>query len=66
MKLKEGIYDVPVALVIGNEGKGISSLVKKQCDYMVKLPMVGTISSLNASVACAVVLYQIFDQRSKL
>ncbi len=63
---REGIYDVPVALVIGNEGKGISSLVKKQCDYMVKLPMVGTISSLNASVACAVVLYQIFDQRSKL
>lgn len=63
---REGIYDVPVVLVIGNEGKGISPLVKKQCDYMVKLPMVGTISSLNASVACAVVLYQIFDQRSKL
>lgn len=63
---REGIYDVPVALVIGNEGKGISSLVKKQCDYMVKLPMAGTISSLNASVACAVVLYQIFDKRSQM
>lgn len=60
---REGIYDVPLVLVIGSEGKGISPLVKKQCDYMVSLPMVGTITSLNASVACAVLLYQIFSNR---
>lgn len=60
---REGIYDVPLVLVIGSEGKGISPLVKKQCDYMVKLPMVGSITSLNASVACAVLLYQIISAR---
>lgn len=60
---REGIYDVPLVLVIGSEGKGISPLVKKQCDYMVSLPMVGTITSLNASVACAVLLYQILQAR---
>lgn len=60
---KEGIYDVPLVLVIGSEGKGISPLVKKQCDYMVSLPMVGSITSLNASVACAVLLYEILSNR---
>ena len=60
---REGIYDVPLVLVIGSEGKGISPLVKKQCDYMVSLPMAGTITSLNASVACAVLLYQIYSNR---
>lgn len=60
---REGIYDVPLVLVVGSEGKGISPLVKKQCDYMVKLPMVGSITSLNASVACAVLLYQIISAR---
>lgn len=63
---REGIYDVPVVLVIGSEGFGISQLVKKQCDYMVKLPMVGSITSLNASVACAVLLYQIYSSRNPL
>ncbi len=63
---RQGIYDVPVVLVIGSEGKGISTLVKKQCDYMISIPMQGSISSLNASVACAVVLYQIYNQRNPL
>ena len=63
---REGMYDMPTVLVIGNEGKGISPLVKKQCDYMVTLPMVGKISSLNASVATGVLLYQIFSQRNPL
>ena len=63
---RQGIYDVPLVLVIGSEGKGISNLVKKQCDYMVKLPMEGKISSLNASVACAVLLYQIHSARHPL
>lgn len=56
-------YDMPTVLVIGNEGRGISQLVKKQCDYMVKLPMIGKISSLNASVATGVLLYEIYNKR---
>ena len=63
---REGIYDVPICLVIGSEGKGISPLVKKQCDYMIRLPMDGKMSSLNASVACAVILYEIYSQRHPL
>jgi len=56
-------YNVPLVLVIGSEGFGISRLVKAECDYSVSLPMEGTISSLNASVATAVLLYQIHSQR---
>ncbi|MDY2957548.1 23S rRNA (guanosine(2251)-2'-O)-methyltransferase RlmB [Floccifex sp.] len=63
---REGMYDVPTVLVIGNEGKGISPIVKKQCDYMVTLPMAGQIQSLNASVACGILLYEIFSQRNPL
>lgn len=55
--------DVPLLLVIGSEGFGISSLVKKNCDYMVALPMVGSVTSLNASVACGVLLYEIYSKR---
>ena len=63
---REGIYGVPICLVIGSEGKGMSPLVKKQCDYVVKLPMEGSITSLNASVACGILLYQIHSQRHPL
>lgn len=52
-----------VALVIGNEGAGISRLVKEKCDVMLTLPMQGQISSLNASVAAGVVMYEIARQR---
>lgn len=55
--------DVPLLLVVGSEGFGISSLVKKHCDYMVSLPMVGKVTSLNASVACGILLYEIFSKR---
>lgn len=61
---REGMYDINTVLVIGSEGKGISPLVKKQCDYMVYLPMVGSITSLNASVACAILLYEVYNQRN--
>ncbi len=57
-------YRVPLCLVIGSEGSGISQLVKKNLDYSVKLPMVGKINSLNASVATAVMLYEILNQRN--
>lgn len=53
----------PLALVIGSEGKGISRLIKEKCDFLVKLPMIGKISSLNASVAAAVLMYEVFRQR---
>ncbi len=52
-----------VGLVIGNEGEGISRLVKEKCDFTVSIPMHGEISSLNASVAAAVLMYEIVRQR---
>ena len=52
-----------VAVVIGNEGKGISRLVKKKCDFVVSIPMMGKISSLNASNAAAILMYEIRRQR---
>ena len=59
-------YDVPIVLVIGAEGTGIRRLTSEICDYKIKLPMEGDIGSLNASVACGIILYQIYSQRSPL
>ncbi len=53
----------PIALVIGSEGKGMSRLVKETCDFLVKLPMRGHIGSLNASVACGLILYEVWRAR---
>jgi 23S rRNA (guanosine2251-2'-O)-methyltransferase len=53
----------PAALVIGGEGKGIRPLVKKTCDHLVSIPQHGPVSSLNASVAGAVVMYEAYRQR---
>ena len=53
----------PVALVIGNEGKGLRRLVKENCDELVKIPMAGKMASLNASVACALLLFEVTRQR---
>ncbi len=63
---REGIYDVPVVLVIGNEGKGISRNVKKHCDYSVTLPMKGSVQSLNASVAAGILMYEVLAQRNPI
>jgi len=54
----------PIALVIGSEGEGMSRLVREKCDFTVSIPMKGRISSLNASVAAAIVMYEIMKQRS--
>ncbi len=54
-----------VALVIGSEGEGMGKLVRESCDYVVNIPMLGQISSLNAAVAGAIVAYEILRQRSK-
>src|SRR6185312_2812688 len=55
----------PLALVVGNEAKGISRLVREHCDLLVKLPMYGSINSLNAAVAGSITLYEILRQRQK-
>ena len=55
-----------VALVIGNEGKGISPLLKKSCDEMLTIPMIGHVQSLNASVAASLLIYQGFNSRHPL
>ena len=52
-------------VVIGNEGKGIGPLVAKKCDGIVSLPMFGKINSLNASVAAAVLMYEVVRSRRK-
>jgi 23S rRNA (guanosine2251-2'-O)-methyltransferase len=56
---------VPAAIVIGNEGDGMSPLVRKNCDVMVNIPMNGRISSLNASAAASILLYEAVRQRLK-
>ncbi len=56
-------YSLPVALVIGNEGKGMRRLVKDKCDFLVKIPMKGEFESLNASVAGAIVMYEVLRKR---
>lgn len=53
----------PAAIVIGNEGDGMSQLVRKNCDVMVHIPMKGKISSLNASAAASILLYEAVRQR---
>lgn len=55
-----------VALVVGSEGRGISRLVKEQCDFILSLPMAGQINSLNASVATGIVLYEAARQRQNI
>ena len=56
-------YKTSIAIVIGNEGKGISRLVGENCDYLAKIPMKGTVNSLNASVACGIFLSEIVRSR---
>lgn len=55
----------PLALVVGNEGKGISRLVREHCDLLVRLPMYGQINSLNAAVAGSIALYEALRQRTQ-
>lgn len=69
MEGKEYCFDAdltgPAALVIGSEGQGMSKLTKQKCDVLVKIPMIGKISSLNASVAGGIIMYEILKQRIK-
>ena len=54
---------MPVCLVIGNEGKGISKIIKDNCDFMATIPMSGSVNSLNASVSCGIILSRIVASR---
>ncbi|TCZ67520.1 23S rRNA (guanosine(2251)-2'-O)-methyltransferase RlmB [Paenibacillus albiflavus] len=58
-------FAMPIALVIGNEAKGVGRLIKEKCDFLVKLPMQGKINSLNASVAAGVLMYEVVRQRKQ-
>ena len=53
----------PIAVVVGNEGKGVSRLVKKNCDFTISIPTYGDIDSLNASVACGVLAFEVVRSR---
>jgi 23S rRNA (guanosine2251-2'-O)-methyltransferase len=57
-------FSLPTAIVIGSEGKGLSPLVRKRCDSIAFIPMKGRITSLNASVAAALIMFEAFQQRS--
>jgi 23S rRNA (guanosine2251-2'-O)-methyltransferase len=56
-------YNMPCAVVLGAEGKGLHDLVRKRCDFLVSIPMYGSVPSLNVSVAGAVVMYEVARQR---
>lgn len=56
-------FDGPIGIVVGNEGSGISRLVKENCDFMIKIPMTGNINSLNASVSTAISIYEVVRQK---
>lgn len=56
-------YNCPLALVIGNEGSGMSRIVKDSCDFIATIPMKGEINSLNASVATGIMIYEVLKQR---
>ena len=65
-KYTAGDLTGPIAIVIGNEGKGISRLVREKCDFSVSIPMKGKITSLNASNAAAILMYEIVRQRDNI
>lgn len=56
-------YNMPTCLVIGNEGRGMSKIIKDNCDYIATIPMTGKINSLNASVSCGIILSHIVSSR---
>ena len=60
---EQALDDLDIALIIGNEGKGIGKKIKKKCDFLFSIPKQGKTESLNASVASSIFLYEIFRQR---
>lgn len=64
MNYAEIDYKIPIALLIGNEEKGIRRLIAKKCDFLAEIPMKGNVQSLNVSVATGILLFEILRQRS--
>lgn len=54
---------MPLGLVIGSEGKGMGRLIRDKCDFLIQLPMAGAVTSLNASVAAALLMYEVYRKR---
>lgn len=59
-------YDMPTAVIMGNEGKGMRPSIENKCDFLVKIPMKGKVQSLNVSVSTGIILYEIIRQRKDL
>lgn len=57
---------MPIGLVIGSEGKGMGRLIKDKCDFLIRLPMAGKVTSLNASVAAGLLMYEVYRKRHPL
>jgi len=57
-------FSVPIALVLGNEQKGLHGLVRKRCDYLISIPVLGDVSSYNVSVSAGIALYEVLRQRA--
>ena len=64
VELGQADFDRDLALVIGAEGSGLAQLVRRECDYLVRIPMAGRTESLNASVAAGVLMYEVLRQRA--
>ncbi|KOR33506.1 23S rRNA methyltransferase [Achromatium sp. WMS3] len=62
-KLYQADLQGPIAILLGNEAKGLRQLTRKHCDYLISLPMLGVLESLNVSVAAGIVLYEVVRQR---
>ena len=60
---RQANYKGKIAIVVGSEGKGISQLVQKNCDTLIKIPMYGKVNSLNASVSAGIILYEAIRHR---
>jgi 23S rRNA (guanosine2251-2'-O)-methyltransferase len=58
-------YDSPIALVVGNEGRGMRRLVREHCDFLARIPLYGKVGSLNASVAGGLVMFEVARQRAQ-
>lgn len=63
---RQASFDLPIGLVIGSEGKGMSRLIKEKCDFLLRIPMQGKVTSLNASVAASLLMYEVFRKRNSI
>jgi 23S rRNA (guanosine2251-2'-O)-methyltransferase len=56
-------YKIPMVIIMGNEERGIRSIISKKCDFLIKIPILGKLQSLNVSVASGIILYEVLKQR---